>query len=76
MSVGVLVGFDCLLRTSELLQLRIADIVMNDQLTFATINLPGTRKTPGIANSVSVTKAALIRLIARFIQTKQPTIQL
>ena len=30
------------------------------------------RKTPGIANSVSVTNAALIRLIARFIQIKQP----
>ena len=30
------------------------------------------QKEPGIASSVSVTTAALIRLIARFIQTKQP----
>ena len=40
MSVGNLVGFDWLLRTSELLQPQIADIVMTDQLTPATINLP------------------------------------
>ena len=40
MSVGILIGFDCVLRTCELLQLRVADIMMNDQLTFATINLP------------------------------------
>ena len=40
LSVGILIGFDCVLRTGELLQLRVADIMMNDQLTFATINLP------------------------------------
>ena len=28
MSVGILIGFDCLLRTGALLQLRIADIMM------------------------------------------------
>ena len=69
-----MIEFDCLLRTGELLQLRIADIMMNDQLTFATINLPDTKgeKRTGITDSVSVTDAALIRLIARFIQTKQP----
>ena len=74
MSVGILIRFDCLLRTGELLQLRVADIMMNDQLTFATINLPDTKgeKRTGITDSVSVTDAALIRLIARFIQTKQP----
>ena len=44
MSVGILIGFDCLLRAGELLQLRGADIMMNDQLTFATINLPGTKR--------------------------------
>ena len=43
MSVGILIGFDCLPRTGELLQLQIADIMMNDQLTFATINLPDTK---------------------------------
>ena len=65
MSVGILIGFDCLLRTGELLQLRVADIMMNDQLTFATINLPDTK---GITDSVSVTDAALMRLLARFIK--------
>ena len=59
---------DGLLRTGELLQLRVADIMMNNQLTFATIDLPDTI---GIRDSVSVT-TALLRLIARFIQTKQP----
>ena len=73
MSVGILIGFDCVLRTGELLQLRVADIMMNDQLTFATINLPDTKsgKCTGITDSVSVTEAALIRLLARFM-TKQP----
>ena len=73
MSVGILIGFDCLLRAGELLQLRGADIMMNDQLTFATINLPDTKggKCTGITDSVSVTEAALIRLLARFM-TKQP----
>ena len=72
MSVGILVGFDCLLRTGELLQLRVADIMMNNQLTFATINLPDTigEKRTGITDSVSVTDAALIHIIARFIQNK------
>ena len=75
MSVGILIGFDCLLRAGELLQLRGADIMMNDQLTFATINLPGTKrgkKRTGITDSVSVTDAPLIRLLARLIQIKQP----
>ena len=69
MSVGILIGFDCLLRTGELLQLRVADIMMNDQLTFATINLPDTKgeKRTGITDSVSVTDAPLIRLLARLI---------
>ena len=58
---------DGLLRTGELLQLRVADIMMNNQLTFATIDLPDTI---GIRDSVSVT-TALLRLITRFIQTKQ-----
>ena len=48
MCIEILVGFDCLLCTGELLQLK------------------------GITDSVSVTNAALIRLLARFIQTKQP----
>ena len=43
MCVGILIGFDCLLRTGELLQLRVADIMINDHLTFATINLPDTK---------------------------------
>ena len=74
MCVGILIGFDCLLRTGELLQLRVADIMINDQLAFATINLPDTKgeKRTGITDSVSVTNTALIRLLARFIQTKQP----
>ena len=68
MSVGILVGSDCLLCTGDLLQLRVADIMMNNQ-PFATINLPDTigEKRTGITDSVSVTDAALIRLIARFI---------
>ena len=71
MSVGILVAFDCLLRTGELLQLRGADIMMNNQ-PFATINLPDTigEKRTGITDSVSVTDAALIHIIARFIQNK------
>ena len=44
MSVGILIGFDCLLRVGELPRLRGADIMMNDQLTLATINLPDTNK--------------------------------
>ena len=43
MSVRILIRFNCLLRTGELLQLGVADIMINDQLTFATINLPDTR---------------------------------
>ena len=48
--------------------------MMNDHLTFATINLPDTKgeKRTGITDSVSVTDAPLIRLLARFIQIKQP----
>ena len=77
MSVGILIGPDRLLRTGELRQLRIADSMMNDQLTFATINLPDARgERTGITDSVSVTDAAPIRLIARCVQTKQPTIRL
>ena len=74
MSVGILIGFDCVLRTGELLQLRVADIMMNDQLTFATINLPDTigEKRTGITDSVSVTDAPLIHLLARLTQIKQP----
>ena len=70
---AILVRFDCLLRTGELLQLSVADIMTNDQLTFATIILPDTRdEEHGITDSMSVTNAPLIRLLARFIQTKQP----
>ena len=48
--------------------------MMNDHLTFATINLPDTKgeKRTGITDSVSVTDAPLIRLLGRFIQMKQP----
>ena len=60
-----LVAFNCLLRTGELLQLRIADTMMNNLLTFANVDLPDTI---GIMDSVSAA-TALLRLIARFIQT-------
>ena len=75
MSVGTLVGLDCLLRTGELLQLRIANIMMNDQLTFATIDLPDTinEGLTGITDAFSKTDAALTHLLAHFIQTKHPS---
>ena len=73
MRSAILVNFDCLLRTGELLQLSVADIMANDQRTFTTINLPDTKgEERGITDSKSVTNAPLIRLLARFIQTKQP----
>ena len=54
MSVRILIRFNCLLRTGELLQLGVADIMINDQLTFATINLPDTReKRTGIIDSTT-----------------------
>ena len=47
-SVGILVAFNCLLRTGDLLQLRGADIMMNNQ-PFTTINLPDTINKKKIA---------------------------
>ena len=74
MCIKILVGFDCLLCTGKLLQLKIADSMINDQLTLATVNWADTKgeKCTGITNSVNVTNTVLIRLLARFIQTKQP----
>ena len=37
--------FNCLLRTGELRQLVVADIMVHDQLTFKAVNLPDTRET-------------------------------
>ncbi len=46
--------FDCLLRTGELLQLKVADLMINDQLTFATINFPDTKGEKRTGGSVIV----------------------
>ena len=51
MCIEILVGFDCLLCTGELLQLKIADSMINDQLTFTTKG----DKCTGITDSVNVT---------------------
>ena len=59
---------DGLLRTGELLQLRVADIMMNNQLTFATIDLPDTI---GIRDSVSVTRLSFVSLHALYRQSSQ-----
>ena len=74
MCIGILVAFDCLLRTGELMQMRVGDIMINASLNFATINLPDTKgeKRTGVTDSVSITDPLLVRLLARFIQDKLP----
>ena len=72
MSVGTLIRFDCLLCTGKLLQLRIANIMTKDPVTFATIDLPDTikKRCTGITDTVSKTDAALTHLLTCFMQTK------
>ena len=47
MCVGILMGFDCLLRTGELLQLRIGDLMINDQMR----SLPSISLIPRVRNA-------------------------
>ena len=70
-SVRILITSDRLPRTGKLQQLRITDSIRKDQLIFATIDLPDTRRHTGIMDSVSGTDAALSRLITRSVQTQQ-----
>ena len=63
MSVGILVAFDCLLCTGELLQLRIADTMMNNLLTFANVDLPDSI---GIMEPVSKQQLSFVSLHALY----------
>ena len=58
-----LVAFNCLLRTGELLQLRIADTMMNNLLTFANVDLPDSI---GIMEPVSKQQLSFVSLHALY----------
>ena len=74
MAVAILVAFDCLLRTGELINLKAGDIIFNTAYTFASINLPDTKgeKRTGITDSITIEQPQLVRLLARHVQHMLP----